>query len=142
MEFNINILAVLAAVVANFFFGFIWYTPLFGKIWGREMGYDPNEPAKKSDMIKGMAFMVIGNFLMAWVLANNNMAWQFVPGINEMGPLARLLNATVFTWLGFYFPGDLGATVWEKKSWTMFAINSGYKFISLLIASTILTYWV
>ncbi len=79
---------------------------------------------------------------MAWVLANNNMTGQFVPSVKEMSPLGGLLNATVFTWLGFYFPGDLGATVSEKKSWTTFAINSGYKFISLLIASVILTYWV
>ncbi len=43
MELEINMVAILVAVVANFILGFIWYTPLFGKVWGREMGYDPNE---------------------------------------------------------------------------------------------------
>ena len=41
MELKINILAILVAVVVNFILGFIWYTPLFGKTWGKEMGYDP-----------------------------------------------------------------------------------------------------
>jgi len=40
---QINFLAVIVAVVANFFLGFIWYTPLFGKAWAIEMGFDPNE---------------------------------------------------------------------------------------------------
>jgi len=48
MELAINMVAILVAVVANFILGFIWYTPLFGKVWGREMGYDSNEkPDKK-----------------------------------------------------------------------------------------------
>ena len=63
MELKINIIAVLAAVVANFILGFIWYTPLFGKAWGKEMGYDPNMKPEKSAMFKGMAFMLIGNAL-------------------------------------------------------------------------------
>ena len=39
-EMNIKISAILIAVVANFILGFIWYTPLFGKTWAREMGFD------------------------------------------------------------------------------------------------------
>lgn len=37
MEIHINMTAVIVAVVANFIFGFIWYTPLFGKAWGRQV---------------------------------------------------------------------------------------------------------
>jgi len=51
-EIHINMLAIAIAVVANFLLGFIWYTPLFGKIWGREMGYDPNEKPASSVMMK------------------------------------------------------------------------------------------
>lgn len=141
MELKINIIAVLVAVVANFALGFIWYTPLFGKVWGKEMGYDPNMKPDKSVMLKGMAFMIIGNFLFAWVLAHNMAAWQFVPGIKEMGLLSNALSSAIFTWLGFYLPGQLSATVWEKKSWKLFAINTGYHLASLLVVAMILTYW-
>ncbi len=141
MEININIVAVIVAVVVNFVLGFIWYTPLFGKVWGREMGYDPNEKPSKSVMFKGMAFMIIGNFLFAWVLAHNIAAWSFVPGMDEMGDVAGAMNTVIFTWLGFYFPGELGATVWEKKSWKLFFINTGYHLASLLVVASILTFW-
>lgn len=141
MEININMMAVLVAVVANFFLGFIWYTPLFGKVWGREMGYDMNEQPPKSVMFKGMAFNVIGNFLFAWVLAHNIAAWSFVPGMDEMSDTVSALNTAIFTWLGFYLPGELGGTVWEKKSWKLFFINTGYHLASLLVVASILTFW-
>jgi hypothetical protein len=142
MELQINMAAVLVAVVVNFFLGFIWYTPLFGKVWGREMGYDPNMKPDGKVMAKGMIFMVIGNFFFAWVLAHNIAAWRFVPGAAEMGPAGNAMSAAFFTWLGFYFPGHLGATVWEQKSWKLFAINAGYNLVSLLVVAIILTHWV
>lgn len=142
MELKINIAAILVSVFVNFILGFIWYTILFGKIWGKEMGYDPNVKAESKVMIKGMLFMVIGNFLFAWVFAHNIAAWQFVPGIKEMGNIPNILSSAIFTWLGFYFPGLLGATAWENRSWKLFAIDGGYNLISLLVVGSILTYWV
>lgn len=139
-EVHINMVAIAIAVVANFVFGFIWYTPLFGKIWGREMGYDPNEKPASSVMMKGMLFMVIGNFLMAYVFAHNMAAWAFVPGTAEMSAAQNACMAAVFTWLGFYLPGELGGTVWEKKSWTLFFINTGYHLASLFLVAMILAY--
>jgi len=141
MEMGINMTAVLVAVVVNFVLGFIWYTPLFGKIWGREMGYDPDEKPEQSVMFKGMAYMVVGNFFFAYVLAHNMAAWQYVPGIDEMSTIASVLNAAIFTWLGFYLPGDLGATVWEKKSWKLFGIDTGYHLVSLLVVAGIIGFW-
>ena len=37
--------------------------------------------------------------------------------------------------------GHLGATVWERKSWKLFAIDAGYSFVSLVVVSVILTHW-
>jgi hypothetical protein len=141
MEIKVNILAILVAVVVNFFLGFIWYTPLFGKTWGKEMGYDPDMKPQTSVMLKGMSFMLIGNLLFAWVLAHNIAAWQFVAGIKEMGLISNVIMTALFTWLGFYLPGELGATVWEKHSWKLFGINTGYHLTSLLVVAFILTIW-
>ncbi len=72
MEINmlrINLVAVLLATVASFILGFVWYAKLFAKPWMRELGYDPNLRPDGKTMAKGMALMVIGNFLFAWVLA-------------------------------------------------------------------------
>jgi hypothetical protein len=141
MELKINMLAILVAVVVNFVIGFLWYTPLFGKIWGKEMGYDPNMKVDGSVLAKGMIFMVIGNFFFAWVFAHNMAAWEFVPGSTEMGIMSKVLSSAIFTWLGFYFPGLLGSIVWEKKSWTLFFINGGYHLVSLLVVAMILASW-
>jgi MFS family permease len=141
MELKVNLIAIVIATVVNFFLGFIWFAPLFGKIWAKEMGYDLNEKPDKKVMAKGMIFMVIGSFLFAFVFAHNIAAWLFVPGMKEMSPFSNALTAAIFTWLGFYFPGHLGATVWERKSWKLFAIDTGYSLVSLLVAALILTYW-
>ena len=137
MEIKINFLAILVAVVVNFFIGYLWFTPLFGKAYGKEMGFENMEP-KKNEMLKGMIFMIIGNFLFAWVFAHNIAAWNFVPGMKDMGIIPNTIMSAVFTWLGFYFPGHLGATVWERKSWKLFAIQGGYSFVSLLVVAFIL----
>lgn len=139
MEIQINYLAIVVAVVANFFLGFIWYTPLFGKAWAKEMGYDTSIKPTGGDMAKGMTFMVIGNFLLAYVFAHNMAAWSFVPGMDQMPAIGTILNSAIFTWLGFFLPVDLGRVAWEKKSWKLFFINTGYHLVTLLVVATILT---
>jgi hypothetical protein len=139
MEMHINMVAVLVTVAANFMLGFIWYTPLFGKAWAKEMGFDARVKPKRGEMVRGMIFMVIGNFFLAYVFAHNIAAWGFVPGINEMSAGSNIMTSTIFTWLGFYLPVDLGTVAWERKSWKLFGINTSYHFLMLLVAALILT---
>lgn len=139
-DLPISYTAILVAVVANFILGFLWYTPLFGKAWAKEMGFDMSVKPKPGDMARGMIFMVIGNFLMAYVFAHNNAAWSFVPGMDQMGAAGSILNAAVFTWLGFYLPVDIGVVTWEQKTWKLFWINTGYHFFMVLTAAVILYY--
>lgn len=142
-EINVSIMAVLIAVVANFVFGFIWYTPLFGKMWAKEMGFEENMKPSGSDMAKGMISMIIGNFLFAWVFAHNMAVWNPITwGLapSEMSPVANGLMAAFFTWMGFYLPVDIGAVTWEGKSWKLFWINTGHHFFMLVIAAMIIAH--
>ncbi len=139
-ELGINMTAILLAVVANFILGFLWYTPLFGKVWAREMGFDTSVKPTGAQIAKGMIIMVIGNFLFAFVFAHNIVAWSFVPGTSEMSKPISILNAVGFTWLGFYLPIDLNTVAWENRSWKAFTINTGYHFAMLLVAATIIYY--
>jgi len=141
MELRINIVAVLVAVAVNFVIGFVWYAALFAKIWGREMGYDPNMRPDKKTMLKGMALMLIGNFLFAWVLAFYLAGWQYIPGAKEMRPLVTGVNSAISVWIGFYVPVHLSRIVWEKHSWTLFFINSGYHLVATAVVAVILSYW-
>ncbi len=142
-DIQVNILAVIIAVVANFIFGFIWYTPLFGKVWAKEMGFDPDEKPPGAVMARGMIFMIIGNFLLAWVFAHNMAVWDpetWGQGPSEMSAAANAGMAALFTWLGFFLPIDLNGVAWEKKSWKLFGINTAYRFLSLLLVAMILAH--
>lgn len=142
-DIQINFVAILIVVVANFFFGFLWYTPLFGNAWAKEMGFNMDEKPPAGAMIKGMVIMVIGQFLMAWVFAHNIAAWNPVTwGLehSEVPGWSNALMAAIFTWLGFFVPQDLSVIAWENKSWKLFFINTGYHFFTLLIAAMILVH--
>jgi hypothetical protein len=138
MDVQINIVAVLVATVANFFFGFLWYTPLFGKAWAKELGIVVTGKPPAGALAKGMAMNVVGNFLMAYVFAHNNAAWSFVPGMSDLSRVEIILSAAIFTWLGFYLPTDLNTVAWEQRSWKFFFINTVYHLGAVLIAATIL----
>ena len=140
MEFTINYTAITIAVLSNFALGWIWYGPLFGKIWAREMKIDISAHPDKSAMFKGMFFMVIGNFLMAYVLSNDIFVWLQFPGMQQLGKFSTAWMSAFFIWLGYYVPTHLGATVWEKKSWTLTIINLVYHLLSLFVAAFLITY--
>ena len=142
-DIQVNFLAIFLAVVTNFVLGFIWYTPLFGKLWASEMGFDPKEKPPGGAMAKGMIFMIVGNFLMAWVFYHNMAVWNpetWGLGPSETTPAANAGMAALFTWLGFFLPVDLGAVAWEKKSWKIFSINTSYHLASLLVVAMILAH--
>lgn len=140
---HINALAIIIAVVANFILGFIWYTPLFGKAWGKEMGFNMDQKPPASVLVKGMIFMIIGNFLMAFVFYHNMAVWNPVTWGLPPSPRSASANAmmgAIFTWLGFFVPVDLNTVAWEMKSWKLFFINTGYHLISLIVVAMILAH--
>lgn len=139
MELGINYVAILVATIATFILSFLWYSIFFRDAWAKENGFDTSVKPAGSQIARGMIFQIIGCFLMAYVFAHNNAAWSFVPGMDVMPAPAIILNAAIFTWLGFFVPQDLSTVAWEKKSWKLFFINTGYHLASLVLAATILT---
>ena len=94
-------------------------------------------------MAKGMIMMVFGNFFMAYVFAHNLAVWNpatWGAGEMESSLFMFAFTASFFTWLGFFFPSDLTSMAWEKRSFKLFAINTSYHFLALLIAAMILVY--
>jgi hypothetical protein len=141
MPLHINIFAILVAVVANIAIQMIWYTALFSKSWCLQMGYDPNRRPEKKEMFKGMALNFVSSFLFAWVLAFYLAGWKFIPGATEMTPLVTGINSAISVWVGFFIPVQLNRVVWEKHSWKLFFINSGYHFAATAAVALILSFW-
>jgi hypothetical protein len=133
-----NIAAVLVAALATFLFGWLWYTPLFGKAWAGEMGLSLDTKPTSGQMAKGMIIMIIGCLLTAHVFANNASAWGVAM---PTGPFQAGFLGAFFTWLGFYVPQHMNRVAWEGKSWKLFFINAGHSLGALLIIGWIIAYW-
>ncbi len=139
---HVNNTAILIAVVANFILGWVWYGPLFGKAWGKEMGMPMDMKPSAGVMAKGMILMIIGCYLTAMVLAHDAAAWAMVPGMmmGEVSAVKFGFMGGFFTWLGFFVPQQLSGVAWENKSWKLFAINVAYSFVALQVVAQILSH--
>lgn len=140
---KLNFIAIGLATLAFFFLGFLWYTPLFGKIWAKEMGFSRDMEVPKGFLIRSLIINLIGNFFLAFVLSHNILAWD----ARSWGYESNFINqshaavmSSFFTWIGFFVPQDLGAVTWQMKSWKLFFINTSYHLVGLIIVSFILVF--
>ena len=140
---QLNYWAVLAAMAAAIAIGFLWYGPILGKAWMKEMGMSPGQKPGPGVMQRAMILMVIGSLLTAVMLGLGVELWRLSDW--KLGP--SVTNATYgffaafFAWIGFYVPLLFGSVAWENRSWKLFGINAAYHFVSLQAMGMILAYW-
>lgn len=140
----LNGLAIAAAAASSIVIGFVWYGPLFGSAWMKEMGVAPDFKPDPALLKRPMLLMIAGAFLTAVVLACSieigrlSQAWQ---GGSDAPPAIFGLGVALFAWAGFYLPLLLGGVAWENRSWKWFGINAGYHLVALLAAAMILAHW-
>ncbi|MDV6235770.1 DUF1761 domain-containing protein [Leptospira ellisii] len=142
-EIHANYLAILVGVVANFVIGFIWYGPLFGKTWAKEVGHKEDSQPDSKKMLVSMGLMVIGSFLTAYVLTYTTNIWRAsVWHVGEDRPAwVYGFFSGFYTWIGFYVPLLLNTVAFESRTWKLFGINAAYNFVSLQVVAMILSYW-
>ena len=142
-EIQINIITILIAVVANFFFGFLWFSVLFKKVWAKEMGFEANEEVPKKVLFKSLGLALIGYFLLAFALTQqialyNPETWGL--GASNLSNAERIIEVVFCVWLGFFVPMLLNNVAWAKHSWKLFAINASYHLFALSLVAKILIY--
>jgi hypothetical protein len=142
---HLNWLAILVAVVASMVIGFLWFGPLFGKIWAKEMKFAPDYRPDSKVMIKATVLQLVGAFLTVYVLAHSEEIWRpfstWGLGTTD-GPSALYgVMCAFFTFIGFYVPQLLAGVAWENKSWKLFSINAAGNFVTLLVQGLILATW-
>lgn len=136
-----NFLAIAAATFTCFMLSYVWFTPMFGKVWKKEMRLEHEPEPAGAALFKALGLTLLSVFFMAFVLGNNLQVWMPKTwGLSvENLPLAQqAVSAAFFTWLGFIVPVHLNAVAWSKHSWKLFAINTGYYLVALLLAAFIL----
>ena len=133
-QIPLNFWAILVSTIFSMVVGFLWYGPLFGKTWKKEQGITDAD-MKKSDMIKAPIVNFIGALVMAFIL-RHAVAYANVTTLAG-GAVVGMLN-----WLGFIAVAMLNGVVYEKKSWKLYFINSGYYLVVLALNGAILASWV
>ncbi len=123
---SVNVLAVLGCAVAAMVIGFVWYGPLFGRIWARESGKSEKEMqnAMKKAGGKTYGIMFVTALIMAYVLRHMLVYSQSTTVMDGM-------TGAFWTWLGFVATIQTGGVLWEGKSWTWYLINAGYWLVTL-----------
>ncbi|HSX46551.1 MAG TPA: DUF1761 domain-containing protein [Patescibacteria group bacterium] len=130
---DISIWAVVVAAVINMVVGAIWYMPsVFGKEWSKLVG------RKLADMRKnagpGYAITTLGALVQAWILAH----FVFYASART-----ALDGAVVGFWLWVAFVAITQGvnTVFAGSRKKLWAINTGYFLVVLVINGALLAAW-
>jgi hypothetical protein len=138
----INYWAVLVCGVAAMVLGWLYYGPIFGKLYSKLMGFDNMDPAKRQEMMKGMGksyfITFIGSLVAAWVLAHAIIFAQAYMGLSGLS--AGLLTGFM-SWLGFQATITLGNVLWGQQTWKQWYLSNGHNLLQLLIFGAILGTW-
>lgn len=126
---GINWLAVIAATIAAFVLGGIWYSmPVFGSAWMREIGLT-KEVANKANMRRIFSTTFVLQFIAATALAacmpaNSNWLAGLHTGI--VVGVFWIATAYAITYL------------FEQRSLRIFMINAGYFVVLFAVMGTII----
>jgi len=139
MDVSINYWAVLVAAVVNMVVGFLWYGPIFGKMWIAMMGWSSTDVARgeekmKKEMNKSYALAFLSSLVMAYVLAY----FVFIYGAVSVG---GALELAFWIWLGFMATISLSGYIWEGKPFKLFVLNAGEQLVALALMALVLVLW-
>jgi hypothetical protein len=130
---EVNYLAVLVAGFASMVVGMLWYGPLFGKTWIKQMGWTQKyiEDCKK----KGMGTSYFLNFIATLVTA---LTLAHLLKVLEVESYVDAAHIAGGLWLGFVAPVMLGSVLWEQKPWKLYFINVLFYLVALFAMSGVI----
>ena len=134
---GLNYPAILIATVLQFLFGAVWYTPIFGKVWGKIHGFDKVSKEKQQEMMRGMmplfAIQILGTLVTTFVLA------LFLNGFPNQW---NAFGIAGWSWLGFIVPTQVSAVIFggTEPKWIVkkILIMAGASLGCLMIAAAVL----
>jgi hypothetical protein len=127
---HLNWFAVIAATLAGFLLGGLWYGPLFGKEWMALNGLSAGG-ARKVNFVKVYGTAIVLNFIAATTLA------MFIgPAGWQDGLFYGFLTGGTFvaTAIGVIY-------VFESRPLKLWCINAGYQVVFFSVMGLILGAW-
>jgi Protein of unknown function (DUF1761) len=129
---EINYWAMIAAALAAFVLGGLWYSPLlFGKAWQREVGLSDEELAR-GNMARIFGLALVLSFLAAWM---------FGIFLGPRPPMALGLGAGFAAGL-FWVASSFGINyLFARRSLKLFLIDGGYHTLQFTVIGLIFALW-
>ena len=131
----INYWAILGGAVFLMVMGFVWYGPLFGKVWMKIVGAEHMSKEEMAQMQKQMMPYYAMQFVLA--LITSYVLYTFA----HMSGMGIVLG--FWLWLGFAMPMAAGS-MWDTKKGlqlTKFLVLAGYQLVTLLALAFAFTNW-
>jgi hypothetical protein len=135
---ELNYLAIIVASVLQFIFGAIWYTPVFGKVWGKIHGFDAYSKAEQQKMMKRMGPLLGMQFLGTLVTTS-----VFALLLHGFPTDWNIYGLAGFFWLGFIVPTQVSAVLFggTEPRWIVkkILIMTGGALGCIMIAAAVLS---
>ncbi|GAC1392190.1 MAG: DUF1761 domain-containing protein [Vulcanimicrobiaceae bacterium] len=128
---RINHLAVIAAAVVYFLFGYIWYSLLFGGMWRSLEGMTATSSMPAPSIL-------IGTFVLGLIIAY---IMAIALGKAADNTAAEGMQFGLFMSIGLVATAMLIMSLNEGKPMALWAINAGYFVIGITIMGAIIGGW-
>ncbi len=133
-----SLLTIALATVAQFIAGAVWYTPLFGKLWGKIHGFDKLDKKTQQKMMSEMGPIFGVQIAMTIVTS------IVLVVLHATFPSYSLTMLTFLVWLGFVVPAHVSGILFSNtpKQWmlTKSLIMAGGSFVSLLLGAMVVAW--
>lgn len=130
-EFNVNLIALVVSIIAMQVLGFLWYGPLFGKLWLRGMG--------KSREELGNSGAAVGISITATIIAILALAWLI--GASPAPDAATGALYGLIVAVAFIATSAITSAAYEGKSWIVTVLYILYNVAGLAMVGAILGAW-
>lgn len=134
LSVDINYLAVFVCGIISMLIGAMWYGPVFGKAWMKEVGYTEDDLKKDFNPGKTYGLAVVSHIFMALVLA-------YLLQLTNASAIMDSIRISLSAWFGFIFLTMFINSLFARKTFRLVAIDSGYQLVNMILFGIILILW-
>lgn len=131
---QINFWAVIVAALASFIVGWLWYGPLFGKLWMELNGFTPEKLREEKGL--PMPLIMVVNYVATALAAFSIAMFIGAEADASFGIFAGLMIALF--WIG---TSRLNDVLYERQPFRLYLINLGYNLVIYVIMGAVLGAW-
>lgn len=135
---TLNLMALIAATLAAFLLGALWYSPLFfGNKWFKDQGILPKQSREDAERMKKPsphAIAVVFMLIVGYVL-------NFFLQALQATTVADALYVGFMGWLGFTAAIAFINTVYENRPFSVLFVHIAYCLAYIELMAVILTLW-